>query len=143
MCFGNHLRLVSDFTNSTSTLTSGILTSSSEHDLLDTIEAAQDANVLIYVIRYTDLEHGKVTPRNRYGLRTLDHLSGQTGGKPHDARASGLKQAFARIADDLRSPYEVAFPSSNHVRDGSCRKVTIKTAQPNLNVRARTGYNAR
>lgn len=84
-----------------------------------------------------------MTPRNRYGLRTLDHLSAQTGGKSYDARATSLKQAFAEISDDLRSLYEVAYQSTNHVRDGSYRKVTIHTTQPNLNVRARTGYYAR
>jgi Ca-activated chloride channel family protein len=48
------------------------------HDLLDEIEAAQNADVLIYAIPYTELNHGKMDARDRYGMHALDHLSTQT-----------------------------------------------------------------
>ena len=115
---------------------------SSEHDLLDAIEAAQNNDVLIYSVRYTELDHGKMNARDHYGVRVLDHLTAQTGGRDFDAQ-SNLAQAFAEIADDLRSLYELAYQSTNHERDGSYRKVVIQATQPNLTVRARTGYYAR
>lgn len=196
VCFGNHLRLVSDFTASAPEIIEGLhrfdkndrsfpeigpieerelgtavydavffsisekLASlrqrrkvivifsdgeenSSEHDLIDAIGAAQNANVLIYAVRYTEMKHGKMNARNRYGVRALDHLSGQTGGRSFDVRSVSLKQAFAEISDDLRSLYEIAYQSTNPVRDGSYRKIVIQTSRPGLSVRARTGYFAR
>ena len=116
---------------------------SSEHDLLDAIEAAQNADVLIYAIRYTELKHGKMDARDRYGVRALDHLTTQTGGKSFDFHATNLTQAFAEIAGDLRSLYELAYQSTNPTRDGTYRKVVIQTTRPGLAVRARTGYYAR
>jgi len=196
VCFGNHLRLVSDLTSSTSTIMDGIRAfdkgntnfpeigpkeerelgtalydavyfgiteklanvhqrrkalvvfsdgeeNSSEHDLLDAIEMAQNSDVLVYAIRYTDMKHGKMDARDRYGVRVLDHLSGQTGGKTFDYHATNLKEAFAEIAGDLRSLYQIAYQSTNPTRDGSYRKVVIQTTKPGLTVRARTGYYAR
>jgi Ca-activated chloride channel family protein len=116
---------------------------SSEHDLLDAIEAAQNADVLIYAIRYTELKHGKMDARDRYGVRALDHLTTQTGGRTFDFHATNLKQDFTEITGDLRSLYELAYQSTNPTRDGTYRKVLIKTNHAGLSVRARTGYYAR
>ncbi|QHN05255.1 VWA domain-containing protein [Granulicella sp. WH15] len=196
VCFGNHLRLVSDWTGSGAAIMDGLRSfdkdvghfpelgpieerelgtalddavyysvtermanvhqrrrvllvfsdgeeNSSEHDLLDAIEAAQNADVLVYAIRYTDLEHGKMNARDRYGVRALEHLTGQTGGKQYDAHQMKVSQAFTEIAGELRSLYGVAYQSTNRVRDGSYRKVVIQSTRPGLIVRARAGYYAR
>ena len=196
LCFGNHLRLVSDSSSSPSAIMDGIRSfdkgnmdfpeigpkesrelgtalydavffsiteklatihqrrkvlvvfsdgeeNSSEHDLLDAIETAQNADVLIYAIRYTEMKHGKMDPRDRYGMRALDHLTTQTGGKTFDFHATNLKQDFAEIAGDLRSLYDLAYQSTNPTRDGTYRKVVIQPTRPGLSVRARTGYYAR
>ncbi len=196
VCFGNHLRLVSDATASAPAIMGGIRSfdkgnmefpeigpkeerelgtalydavfysiteklagihqrrkvlvvfsdgeeNSSEHDLLDAIEAAQNADVLVYAIRYTELNHGKMDARDRYGVRALDHLTTQTGGKTFDFHATNLKQDFAEIAGDLRSLYDLAYQSTNPTRDGTYRKVVIQATRPGLSVRARTGYYAR
>jgi Ca-activated chloride channel homolog len=81
--------------------------------------------------------------RDRYGMRALDHLATQTGGKTFDFHATNLKQDFTEIAGDLRSLYELAYQSTNPTRDGTYRKVIIHTTRPGLAVRARTGYYAR
>lgn len=196
VCFGNHLRLVSDSTSSAPDIIAGIRSfdsgnskfpelgpkedrelgtalydavyfsiteklatirqrrkvlvvfsdgeeNSSEHDLLDAIEAAQNSDVLVYSIRYTELHHGKMNARDRYGVRVLDHLTAQTGGRSFDYHTTNLKQAFAEISGELRSLYEVAYQSTNHLRDGTYRKVIIQATRPDLSVRARTGYYAR
>ena len=75
-------------------------------------------------------------------MRVLDHLAGQSGGKVFDYHATNLKKAFAEIAGDLRSLYQIAYQSTNPTRDGSYRKVVIQT-KPGLIVRARAGYYAR
>jgi len=196
LCFGNHLRLVSDTSSSVSALMDAVRSfdkgnmefpeigpkeerelgtalydavffsiteklaavrqrrkvllvfsdgeeNSSEHDLLDAIEAAQNNDVLIYAIRYTELKHGKMDARDRYGVRALDHLTTQTGGKTFDFHETKLKQDFSEIAGDLRSFYDLAYQSTNPTRDGTYRKVVIKTTHPGLTVRARAGYYAR
>ena len=196
LCFGNHLRLVSDSTSSAASIMDGIRSfdkdnrdfpeigpkeerklgtalydaiffsvaerlanihqrrkvlvifsdgeeNSSEHDLLDAIAEAQNSDVLIYAIRYTELKHGKMDARDRYGMRALDHLTSQTGGKTFDFHETKLKQDFNEIAGDLRSLYDVAYQSTNPTRDGTYRKVVIQTTHPGLSVRARAGYYAR
>jgi Ca-activated chloride channel family protein len=116
---------------------------SSEHDLVDTIEAAQDADVLVYAIRYTETGHGKMNARDRYGVRELDHLTAQSGGKAYDAHAMKVSQAFAEIAGELRSLYGVGYQSTNKERDAAFRKVVIRGRREGLVVRARAGYYAR
>jgi Ca-activated chloride channel homolog len=196
VCFGNHIRLVSDWSGDSSAIMSNLRSygkgkhdfpelgprenrdlgtalndavffsvteklapfhqrrkvllvfsdgeeNSSEHDLLDTIEAAQDADVLVYAIRYTELKHGKMDARDRYGVRELDHLTGQTGGKSYDAHSMNTSQAFAEISGELRSLYGVAYQSTNGVRDGAFRKIVIQATRPGIVIRARTGYYAK
>lgn len=116
---------------------------SSEHDLLDAIEAAQNADVLVYALRYTPLQHGKMTARSRYGVRELDHLTAQTGGKSYDSHLMKVSQAFAEISGELRSLYSVAYQSTNRTRDGSFRKIVMGTKRPEIVLRARSGYYAR
>ena len=116
---------------------------SSEHDLIDTIQAAQDTDVLVYAIRYTELEHGRMNARDRYGMRELDHLTAQTGGKSYDAHTMKVSEAFAEIAGELRSLYGVAYQSTNHVRDGAFRKVVIEAKRQGIVLRTRTGYYAK
>ena len=194
-CFGNHIRLVSDWSADRSSITSALHNydkghgdfpelgpkedrdlgtalndavyfsvtekmgdihqrrkvlvfsdgeeNSSEHDLLDTIEAAQDADVLVYAIRYTELSHGKMNARDRYGVRELDHLTAQTGGKTYDAHSMKVSEAFAEISGELRSLYVVGYQSKNKQRDGAFRKVVIEGKRPGIVLRARSGYYAK
>ena len=65
---------------------------------LDAIEAAQNADVLIYAVRYTELKHGKIDARDRYGMRALNHLGTQTGGKTFDFHSyEGAGHAFFSV----------------------------------------------
>ncbi len=116
---------------------------SSEHDLIDAIEAAQNNDVLVYAIRYTELDHGKMKARDRYGIRELDHLTAQTGGNSYDIHTMKVSQVFAEIAGELRSLYGVAYQSTNRVRDGSFRKIVIQPNRPGIVLRARAGYYAK
>ena len=116
---------------------------SSEHDLLDVIEAAQNNDVMVYAIRYTELKHGRMSARDHYGVRELDHLTAQTGGKSYDAHAMNVGAAFAEISGELRSLYAVAYQSTNKARDGAFRKVVIQPVRPGLVLRYRAGYYAR
>jgi Ca-activated chloride channel family protein len=117
---------------------------SSEHDLLDAIEAAQNTDTLVYCIRYTQTEHGRLTARNKYGIRVMQHMSHLTGGADFDGLASNLKTVFAQIGNELRAMYQIGYVSSNeHGHDGSFRKVTVRCKEPGTIVRAKSGYYAR
>ena len=115
---------------------------SSEHDLLDALAAAQDADTLIYCIRYTHQEHGHMTARNKYGVRVMKHLAGLTGGADYDGLASDLPEIFRQIGDELRSLYEIGYISSNEHRDGSFRKLTVRCKAPGARIRAKSGFFA-
>jgi len=195
VCFGNHLRLVSDYTNSAEEIltnykefdkgkkhfseigpredrelgtafydaiyysvteklaeTEGrraiLLFSdgednSSSHDMMTTIETAQAANVVVYAIRYTELgKHSTLNARNRYGMSVMDRLAKETGGKHVDARTTDPHQYFRQIAEELRSSYEIAYYPSNKAKDGTFRKIVLKSKPEGVKIRAKTGYFA-
>ncbi len=216
ICFGNHLRLVSDRTSSVDQIMDGLrrfskgdrhfpeigpkeerelgtalydalyfatkekLTAadesrkaivlfsdgeenSSEHDLLDAIEEAQNQDVLIYCIRYTNTGHAAKVPkwvakrldldsdrdseglnaRNKYGIRVMRHLANLTGAADFNAVEVNLPDVFSQIGNELRSLYSIGYLSTNTQRDGSFRKLTIRCKVPNSVVRAKSGYYAK
>jgi len=196
VCFGNHLRLVSDYTASPAQLidslnqfehghahfpdlgpvedrelgtafydalyyavTEKVATAesgrralivfsdgednSSAHHMMDAIETAQIADTRVYALRYTQREHGRLTARNKYGIRVMERIAHETGGQDYDAMQHDVRNVFRQIGEELRSSYELAYVSSNPVRDGSFRKVVIRAKVPGLTVRAKTGYYAR
>ena len=117
---------------------------SSEHDLLDVIEASQNKDTVVYCIRYTEKEHGQLTPRNQYGMRVMKHMASLSGGADFDALTTSLETVFSDISDELRSMYQIGYVSANgHPHDGSFRKVTIRCTRGDLTVRAKSGYYAR
>jgi Ca-activated chloride channel family protein len=116
---------------------------SSAHDLLDAIGAAQQEDVTIYAIRYTEANPNKMNARNKYGIRALRHLAEHTGGADYDAMSKGMKETFRAIGEELRSSYELGYTSSNENRDGTFRKITVRLKRPGLTARAKPGYFAR
>lgn len=109
------------------------------------IEAAQKADIVVYGILLIDYEFY----RGRFGLSgsggegVLKKMAEETGGhmirvnKPAD-----LRQAFDQIAQELRSQYSIAYTPPNSRRDGTFRKITIRTTNRDLRVQARKGYYA-
>ena len=196
VCFGNHLRLASDFTNSADDVLRGMdryqhhdrehipeigpledrdlgtafydsisysvtekmaakqgrkallvfsdgEDNSSSHDMMDTIEAAQAANVLVYTIRWTEMEHGKLTARNKYGISVMDRVAKETGAATVDAAKTNAKVYLHDIANELRNSYDVAYYPTNKTRDGTFRKVAIHPVTEGVTIRTRTGYLSR
>jgi Ca-activated chloride channel family protein len=116
---------------------------SSAHDLMDAIEAAQTADAPIYTVRYTEVEKGRLTSRNRYGMREMERLAKETGGAPFDASRDNVAESLRQVAEELRSMYDVGFVSTNTARDGRFRNIEIRVKRPGLTVRAKPGYYAR
>lgn len=193
LCFGNHLRLVSDYTNSPDQILENYERwnkssrgfaeiapedrelgtafydsiyysvteklaqaqgrkallmfsdgedNSSSHNMMTTIEAAQAANVPLYAIRYTETKHGKLTARNKYGISVMDRIAKETGGLHINAEHTEPDLYFQQIAEELRSSYEVGYYSTNKTKDGTFRKIAIRTKLPGVAIRTKTGYFA-
>jgi Ca-activated chloride channel family protein len=196
LCFGNHLRLVSDFTQSgpemmerlkqyekksdrfpeigpremrdlgtafydsifysveeklaTADGRRAILIfsdgedNSSSHDMMTAIETAQAANVLVYTIRYTQsMKRGELSARNKYGIRVMDRVAKETGAWNVDAKETNPREYFRKIAEELRTMYEVGYYPANPMKDNSFRKIAILPTVEGVSIRAKSGYFAR
>ena len=73
----------------------------------------------------------------------MERIARNTGGPDFDAEQGDIQKQFRQIGEDLRSTYELAYVSSNPVRDDSFRKVLIRLRRPGFVVRSKTGYFAR
>jgi len=195
LCFGNHLRLVSDFTNSAEQLLENYTQfegnkshfpelgpredrdlgtafydsiyysvtekfaevsgrkailmfsdgedNSSSHNMMTAIETAQAANVGVYAIRYTEMKHGRLTARNKYGISVMDRVAKETGGSHFDAEQTSADSYFRQIAEELRTSYELSYYPTNKAKDGSFRKISITPKTESVTIRSKTGYFAR
>jgi Ca-activated chloride channel family protein len=193
ICFGNHLRLASDFSASGSELIDGLKKlekrespeigphelrfggtafydaiyhattvklahvdqgrraliifsdgedNSSAHTMMDTIEAAQTENVVLFGIRYTETRKGgEWTARNKYGASVMARISRDTGGSDYDAQAVDLRTSFREIGEQLRSSYELAYHAG--IADGTFHKIVIHAKQSGFTIRTKTGYFSR
>ena len=115
---------------------------SSAHHMMDAIEVAQNENVRLYGLRYTESKHGHLTARNKYGIRVMERIARETGAAEYDARQGDLAAWLREIREELRSSYDLAYPSTNPTRDGSFRKITVRAKRAGLVVRAKPGYFA-
>jgi Ca-activated chloride channel homolog len=111
--------------------------------MMTTIEAAQAANVMVFTIRYTEKQHGKLTARNQYGIRVMDRVAKETGGAHIDAETTDAHNYFRQIAEELRTSYEVGYYPSTAGKDDSFRKVVIRSKRAGVTVRSKTGYFSR
>ena len=116
---------------------------SSSHDMMTTIETAQSENVVIYALRYTDKEHGKLTARNKYGTSVMDRVARETGGAHIDAETTDAHAYFRQIAEELRTSYELGYYPTDPLKDDSFRKIVIKPKREGVKIRAKTGYFSR
>jgi Ca-activated chloride channel homolog len=116
---------------------------SSSHDMMTAIETAQSENVVVYAIRYTDKEHGKLTARNKYGTSVMDRVARETGGAHIDAETTDAHVYFRQIAEELRNSYELGYYPTDPLKDDTFRKIVIKPKRDGIKVRAKTGYFSR
>jgi Ca-activated chloride channel family protein len=116
---------------------------SSSHNMMTAIETAQSENVIVYAIRYTDKEHGKLTARNKYGISVMDRVARETGGAHIDAETTDAHTYFRQIAEELRTSYELGYYPTDPLKDDSFRKIVIKPKREGVKIRAKTGYFSR
>ena len=112
----------------------------SRMSLRDAAESADGAQVTIYAIG-TNYQSDDIASQDN-----LRYLSRATGGRalfPETARE--VRHDFARISEDLRHRYAVAYRPPELARDGSFHRIRVQARHwgKNLKVRARQGYYAR
>lgn len=107
--------------------------------LEDAIEAAQKADAICYVLLIADrgFYGGQY-----YGEDEMKKLTRETGGQMFEVgdKPEKIKKAFDQIASELRHQYSIGYTSTNTKRDGSFRRVEIKTSRGR--VQSRRGYYA-
>jgi VWFA-related protein len=101
--------------------------------LKDSIEAAQRADAVAYVLLITD-------PMQRSNYGDMSKLAEETGGRIISVRGPDkLDKAFAEIAAELRSQYLLGFSPTNPLNDGKFRRLEVKS-KDGYKIQARKGY---
>lgn len=103
--------------------------------LKDSIESAQKADVIAYVLLIAD-------PRYGGDFHDMSQLAEQTGGRVIEVRhPDKLQKAFEEISEELRSQYSIGYTPTNEKHDGTFRKIEIKSKN-GYRIQARKGYYA-
>jgi VWFA-related protein len=118
----------------------------SNHKLADAIQAAQKANVMVYVLLIADRQ-GYFSQGMMYsGDSAMRNLADATGGRVINVGNNGKKmeEAFASIEDELRTQYIASYTPTNLKLDGGYRKVEVscKVNGESVKVQSRKGYYA-
>ena len=103
--------------------------------LKESIESAQKADVIVYVLLISDPQYGS-------DAHDMDQMAEQTGGRVIVINnPDKLQKAFNEISDELRSQYSIGYYPINEKHDGGFRKIEIKS-KDKYKIQARKGYYA-
>jgi VWFA-related protein len=117
----------------------------SSYSIKQAVEAAQKADAIIYGFYYVDRQF-----YSRGGLvfggtsdSALRQLSEDTGGHVfHVDHKMTLQNAFEQLQNELRSQYAIGYTPTNPVKDGTFRRIEIRTNNKDWKVQTRKGYFA-
>lgn len=117
----------------------------SRYKIAQAIEAAQKADAIIYGFYYVDrgfyMSQGLVFGGSSDS--SLRQMSEDTGGHVfHIDRKLSLQDAFTELQEEMRSQYAIGYTPTNPAKDGTFRKVEIRTTNKDWKVQARKGYYA-
>ena len=109
----------------------------SRHSLVEAIEAAQSADVLVF-----HLGLSKLSWLNRLGEKAMTRISRETGGRYFAARRlDNIQAAYREMEEELRSLYELAY-SPRRSPDGTVRRLEVRVKRPGWRVVHRPSYRA-
>jgi VWFA-related protein len=114
----------------------------SQETLKSSIEAAQKANAIIYVILIADRGFYGGFNMGYTGDGDMERLAKETGGRVINVGNNGkkLQEAFDQIQDELRTQYLASYtPTNPKINDGTFRTLNI-TCQAGQKIQARKGY---
>ena len=117
----------------------------SKYKISQAIEAAQKADAIIYGFYYVDrafyVGHGMVFAGGSDSA--LRQMSEDTGGHVfHVDRKMTLQDAFTELQEEMRSQYAIGYTPTNPAKDGTFRKLEVRTTNKDWKVQARKGYYA-
>jgi len=145
-------------------LTDGVDTTSPEatYTFKSSLRRAEESDVMIYPVLFStssDLDPSDpgatrlklqfpdrasppaVAGENARARDYLDQLAEKTGGQGFVATdGRRLREAFARIAQDLRRQYSLGYYPKTPSQAGETREIRVTVDQPNANVHARADY---
>lgn len=115
----------------------------SQETLKSSIETAQKANALVYVILIADRGFYGGFSMGYTGAGDMDKLAKETGGRVINVGNNGkkLEDAFNQIQEELRTQYLVSYTPTNLKLDGSFRTLNVSCGK-DTKVQARKGYYA-
>ena len=118
-----------------------------EGTLARAIDAAQEADVIVYTISTNYARPGDPDWDSAHaGNSNLHKLAEESGGRMLTPNSpSDVAKAFAKIGEELRSRYSVSYKPAAFTPDGRYRKIKIEARKmgQKLEIRARKGYYAR
>jgi VWFA-related protein len=107
------------------------------------VEAAQKADAVIYSIDYYDPGAYGPFGFGGGGESELRRMSDETGGHVFKVdRKHPLEEIFQELQDEMRSQYAIGYTPINEVKDGSYRRLDVRTSNKEYKVQARKGYYA-
>jgi VWFA-related protein len=112
----------------------------STYSIRDAIEAAQKSDTIIYGIHYQDQYYAMM---GGSGEGYLKKMAEETGGRTfHISSKMTLDDIFNEIQQEMRTQYAIGYTPTNTVKDGSYRKLDIRTTNKDYKVQCRKGYYA-
>jgi Ca-activated chloride channel homolog len=104
----------------------------------EALEAMKSVGATVYVVGI-----GGVAGISLNGERLLKRLATETGGRAFlPSREEELDAVNTMLAADVQKRYLLSYTPSNQVMDGKWRAIAVDTGDPDLKVRARSGYFA-
>jgi VWFA-related protein len=115
----------------------------SQETIKTAIEAAQKANVIIYVILIADRGFYSGAGLSFGGDAAMGQLTRETGGRVINVGNNGkrLEEAFQQIQDELRTQYLLSYTPTNLKTDGTFRNIHLDCGK-GLTISTRKGYYA-
>lgn len=113
----------------------------SQATVMDTIEAAQKADTLIYSILFSDEGYYGAFGGGADGRGALTRMSRETGGGFFEvSKKLSLDDIFAQLQEELRSQYNIGYVSDRPVSISEFRKIQLTTHRKGMAVQARGRY---
>ncbi|MGE0132627.1 MAG: VWA domain-containing protein [Blastocatellales bacterium] len=110
------------------------------------LEKAERQNTFIYTVQYESSlpTSGFRAKADRNHARLfMKEVASRTGGGYYEAAGiDEISRAFSQVAGELRQQYLLGYYPANSRRDGRYRQIKVVVGRPEVNVRAREGYQA-
>jgi Ca-activated chloride channel homolog len=103
------------------------------------LKAALEADAVVYTIDMSPIGDSKRV-QNQGPLKNLAEKTGGTFVSTPGGAA--MREAFAKIVEELGVQYTLGYSPQNTKKDGKWRALDLRVVKPGLTVRTRKGYNA-